>query len=122
MSTTRTPLYNSNNAMSIHNINNDFLNGNGSGNMSVFSVPIAPPPSLPQHPSFQPKNAIPPPPHPKLANLTRESQQSKSIESILNESTAGKSNYEFCVFFTLLFSFRMKFLKNICHCDSTSFI
>lgn len=72
--------------MSIHNINNDLLNNN----MNVFSVPIAPPPSLPQHPNFQPKNGIPPPPHPKLANQPRESQQSKSIESILNESTAGK--------------------------------
>ena len=102
MSTTRTPLYNANNAMSIHNINNDFLNGNGNGNMSVFSVPTAPPPSLPQHPSFQPKNAIPPPPHPKLANLTRESQQSKSIESILNESTAGKAIYEFFFIFVFL--------------------
>ena len=69
--------------------------------MSVFSAPLAPPPSLPQHPNFQPKNGIPPPPHPKLsANqsqiLNQQQhqalfQQSKSIESILNESTAGKT-------------------------------
>ena len=68
--------------------------------MSVFTAPLAPPPSLPQHPNFQPKNGIPPPPHPKLsANQSQilnqqqqqaHFQQSKSIESILNESTAGK--------------------------------